>query len=135
LVIDPSSFFFEPGSLYGTNTLKLGPLEGAHTYQLAELGAGDCLKFLEESHDHFDMIFCSGILYHMENAFELIKAISRHTSRVFLCTRYHAPDILLEPARNPKAGICDGLELTFYEQAYDDPNYSKFWGGNTPRAS
>jgi 2-polyprenyl-3-methyl-5-hydroxy-6-metoxy-1,4-benzoquinol methylase len=102
---------FEPGSLQGMNVLELGPLEGAHTYQLAKLGAdriiaieanaeaflkclivkeilqtprcrfllGDCLKFLQESHDQFDMIFCSGILYHMENPFELIKAISQHT--------------------------------------------------------
>jgi hypothetical protein len=31
--------------------------------------------------------------------------------------------------------VCDGLELTFYEQAYGDPNYGKFWGGNTPTAS
>jgi Protein of unknown function (DUF1698) len=158
---------FEPGSLQGMNILELGPLEGAHTYQLAKLGAdrilaieanaeaflkclvvreilqtprsrvllGDCLKFLQESHDQFDMIFCSGILYHMENPFELIKAISRHTSRVFLWTHYYDPDIPLEPARSPKAVICDGLELTFYEQAYGDSNYGKFWGGNMPTAS
>ena len=41
----------------------------------------------------------------------------------------------LEPARNPKAVVCDGLDLTFYEQAYGDPDYGKFWGGNTPTAS
>jgi hypothetical protein len=162
---------FEPGSLQGMNILELGPLEGAHTYQLAKLGAdrilaietnakaflkclvvkeilqtprcrfllGDCLKFLQESHDQFDMIFCSGILYHMENPFELIKAISRHTGRVFLWTHYYDPDIPSEPARSPKVVVCDGLELTFYEQAYHeqgyDPNYGIFWGGNTPTAS
>jgi 2-polyprenyl-3-methyl-5-hydroxy-6-metoxy-1,4-benzoquinol methylase len=158
---------FEPGSLQGMNILELGPLEGAHTYQLAKLGAdrilaieanveaflkclivkeilqtprcrfllGDCLKFLQESHDQFDMIFCSGILYHMENPFELIKAISRHTGRVFLWTHYYDPDCPLEPARSPKTAVCDGLELTFYEQAYGDPAYGKFWGGTTPTAS
>jgi hypothetical protein len=31
--------------------------------------------------------------------------------------------------------VCDGLELTFYEQAYGDPDYGKFWGGNMPTAS
>ena len=41
----------------------------------------------------------------------------------------------LEPARNPKAVVCDGLDLTFCEQAYGDPDYGKFWGGNTPTAS
>jgi hypothetical protein len=156
-----------PGSLQGMNILELGPLEGAHTYQLAKLGAdrilaieanaeaflkclvvkeilqtprcrfllGDCLKFLQESHDQFDMIFCSGILYHMENPFELIKAISAHTGRVFLWTHYYDRDIPLEPARSPKTMVCDGLELTFYEQAYGDPNYGKFWGGNAPTSS
>jgi hypothetical protein len=158
---------FEPGSLQGMNILELGPLEGAHTYQLAKLGAdrilaieanaeaflkclivkeilqtprcrllfGDCLKFLQESRAQFDMIFCSGILYHMENPFELIKAISRHTGRVFLWTHYYDPDIPLEPAPSPKTMVCDGLELTFYEQAYGDPDYGKFWGGNTSTAS
>jgi 2-polyprenyl-3-methyl-5-hydroxy-6-metoxy-1,4-benzoquinol methylase len=158
---------FEPGSLEGMNILELGPLEGAHTYQLAKLGAdrilaieanaeaflkclvvkeilrtprcrfllGDCLKFLQESRGQFDMIFCSGVLYHMANPFELIKAISRHTGRVFLWTHYYDPDIPLEPARSPKVVICDGLELTFYEQAYGDPDYGKFWGGNAPTAS
>jgi hypothetical protein len=149
---------FEPGSLQGMNILELGPLEGAHTYQLAKLGAdrvltdgaflkclvvkeilqtprcrfliGDCLKYLQESHDQFDMIFCSGILYHMENPFELIKAISRHAGWVLLWTHYYDPDIPFEPARRRKTAICDGLELTFYEQAYGDPNYGKFWGGN-----
>jgi hypothetical protein len=28
-----------------------------------------------------------------------------------------------------------GLELTFYEQAYGDPYYGKFWGGNTSTSS
>jgi hypothetical protein len=157
----------EPGSLQGMNILELGPLEGAHTYQLAKLGAdrilaieanaeaflkclvvkeilqtprcrfllGDCLKFLQESPDQFDMIFCSGILYHMENPFELIKAISAHTDRVFLWTHYYDPDIPLEPLRSPKTAVCDGLELTFYEHTSGDPNYGKFWSGNTPTVS
>jgi hypothetical protein len=81
------------------------------------------------------MIFCSGALYHTENPFELIKAIARHAGRVFLWTHYNDPDIPLEPARNPKAGVCDGLQLTFHELAYGDPAYGNCWGGNTPTAS
>lgn len=51
----------------------------------------------------------------MENLFELIKAISQHTDRVFLRTHYYDPDIPSVPHRNPKAVICDGLDLIFYE--------------------
>jgi hypothetical protein len=149
------------------NILELGPLEGAHTYQLAKFGAdsilaieanaeaflkclivkeilqtprcrfllGDCLKFLQESKDSFDLIFCSGILYHMENPFELIKAISAHTDRVFLWTHYYDPNICVEPERHPKQLDCDGLEFTFYEHVYGDVDYAKFWGGNKRTAS
>ena len=115
---------FTPGSLHGMSLLDLGPLEGAHTYQLARFGVDrilaieanaeaflKCLivkeiletprcrfllglKFLQESPDQFDMIFCSGILYPMENPFELVKAISRHTGRVFLWTHYYVDTLL-----------------------------------------
>jgi len=50
-------------------------------------------------------------------------------------THYYDADIPLELARSPKTVVCDGLELTFYEQAYGDHNYGKFWGGNAPTAS
>jgi Protein of unknown function (DUF1698) len=158
---------FKPGSLQGMNILELGPLEGAHTYQLAKLEAdrilaieanaeaflkclvvkeilqtprcrfvlGDCLKFLQESHDQFDMIFCSGILYHMEDPFELIKAVAARTDRVFLWTHYFDPNVPVVPGRHPKQVYCDGLQLTFYEQVYGNTSYSKFWGGNMPTAS
>ncbi len=156
-----------PGSLNGMNILELGPLEGAHTYQLAKLGAdrivaieanseaylkclvvkeilqtprcqfllGDCVQFLQGSSERFDMIFCSGILYHMENPYEFIKAISQHTERVFLWTHYYDPKASALVERQPKMVVCDGLELTFYEQAYGDQNDGKFWGGNKPTAS
>jgi hypothetical protein len=156
-----------PGALNGMNILELGPLEGAHTYQLAKLGAdhilaveanseaflkclvvkeilqtprcqfllGDCLQFLQESSERFDMIFCSGILYHMENPYEFIKAISQHTDRVFVWSHYYDPNVPTPAERQPKKIVCDGLALTFYEQAYGDQSYGKFWGGNKPTAS
>lgn len=157
-----------PGSLHGMSIVELGPLEGAQTYQLANLGAdrivaveastdaflkclivkeilqiprcqfllGDCLTFLQESRERFDMVYCAGILYHMENPFELIKAISARTERVFLWTHYYAPGGC--PAgvvHVPKAVLCDGVEMTFYEHTYPDSGSGPFWGGNRPSAS
>jgi hypothetical protein len=157
-----------PGSLAGMKVLELGPLEGAHTYQLAELGAdsilaieanseaylkclvvkeilqtprckfllGDCLLYLQaEPQQKFDLIFCSGILYHMENPFELIKAMTARCKKIFLWTHYFDPDIPVVPARIPRKIVCDGLDLTFYEHVYGDPNYARFWGGIKPTAS
>ena len=159
---------FSPGSLHGMSILELGPLEGAHTYQLAKLGAdrilaieanaeaflkslvvkeipqtprcqfllGDCLKFLQESGDTFDIIFCSGVLYHMENPFDLIKAISLRTNRVFLWTHYYNPGTQGGPTLLPRAVDCDGLDLTFYEHVYGDGVESDtFYGGNRTTAS
>jgi hypothetical protein len=153
-----------PGVLTGMNILELGPLEGAHTYQLIQLGAdnvlaieanseaylkclvvkeilqiprckyllGDCLKFLQKTTDRFGMIFCSGILYHMADPFEMIRAISTRTDRVFLWTHYYDPKIPVDAPFVPKSVVRDGLELTFYEYEYGDPNYARFWGGNMP---
>ena len=158
---------FSPGTLKGMKILELGPLEGAHTYQLVHLGAddvlaiesnseaflkclvvkeilqiprcrfllGDCLTFMQETTDKFDMIFCSGILYHMSDPFEMIKAISKHTDRVFLWTHYHDQKRSCDSPRIPKQVVCDGFQLTFYELEYGDTSYGKFWGGNMPTAS
>jgi hypothetical protein len=158
---------FVPNSLHGMSVLELGPLEGAHTYQLAKLGAGrilaieanaeaflkclvvkeilrtprcsfmlgDCLTFLQLTDERFDLIFCSGILYHMENPYELIKAISRCSDRVFLWTHYYDPEISIDPPRRAKSVKCDDVDLVFYEQDYGDPNYGRFWGGLKPTSS
>jgi Protein of unknown function (DUF1698) len=79
--------------------LELGPLEGAHTYRLQQLGAGrilaiesnveaylkclivkealgmkraefmlgDFTLYLQECTERFDLVFCCGVLYHMQD--------------------------------------------------------------------
>jgi len=158
---------FVPNSLHGMSVLELGPLEGAHTYQLSRLGAdsvlsieanveaylkclvvkeilqiarcrfmlGDCLEFLQQTDRRFDLVFCSGILYHMENPYELIKAISQCTDRVFLWTHYYDDQLPASPQRIPKKVHCDNLEFVFYELDYGDRTYGKFWGGVKGTAS
>lgn len=159
---------FVPGSLHGMRVLELGPMEGAHTYQLSKLGAesvlaieansvaylrclvmkeilqpancrfllGDCVSFLQDTDQRFDLIFCSGILYHMENPFTLIEAITRRTNRVFLWTHYYDPDEPKGPDCRPRHVACDGLDLTFHEHTYGvDIANNPFWGGNNPVAS
>lgn len=53
---------------------------------------GDILEYLRDTDRNFDLIFCSGVLYHMEDPVELIRLISRHTSRVFLWTHYYTEE-------------------------------------------
>lgn len=109
------------GSLAGLDVLELGALEGAHTYQLENLGAkvtaieafnqsylkllvikeilglrarvlyGDFAKYLEATDYRYDMIFACGVLYHMVDPLHLLHLISEHTDRVFVWTHYVPP--------------------------------------------
>ena len=158
---------YVPGSLQGMRVLELGPLEGAHTYQLSGLGAesvlaieasseaylkclivkellgiprcrflfGDCTKYLNSTPGPFDMIFCSGILYHMQDPFELIQAISKNTDRVFIYTHYYNSLAPFETVRKEYAVVRDNLNLTYYERDYGDKNSGHFLGGNKPTAA
>jgi hypothetical protein len=159
---------FVRGSLHGMRVLELGPMEGAHTYQLSKLGAesvlaieanthaflrclvmkeilqpanvrfllGDCLAYLQQNQARFDMIFCSGILYHMQDPFELIRAMAARTDRIFLWSHYFDPAEPKGPPTLTTPVTRDGLELTYYQHDYGvDPAKAPFWGGVTPLVS
>jgi len=159
---------FVAGSLHGMSVLELGPMEGAHTYQLAKLGAGsvlaieantdaylrclvlkeileipnsrfllgDFVSFLKQNETRFDLIFCSGVLYHMEDPFDLIQAMSRRTDRVFLWTHFFDPTDPKGPACQPEAVRRESLDLTYYRHTYaDDVETGPFWGGIAPSPS
>lgn len=96
---------------------------------------GDALKYLQNNATRYDLIFCSGILYHMSNPYELIKAMAQRTDRIFLSTHYFDPELPKGPTFEPKTVDCDGMPVTFYEHAYNvDINSQSFWGGNQPTA-
>ena len=158
---------FTPGSLEGMRVLELGPMEGAHTFLLTELGAevlaieanshaylralvakeilgtrncrfllGDALAHLREDETRYDLIFCSGVLYHMEDPFRLIEAMAGRTDRIFLSTHYFDPEFPTGPACRPERVTREGLELTYHRHAYDwDLRKASFWGGVAPVAS
>jgi hypothetical protein len=81
------------------------------------------------------MVFCSGILYHMENPYDLIKAISANSDRVFLYTHYYSPDSPYYAARTARPVVQDNLELTYYEEAYNSSAAGDFTGGSGPQAA
>jgi hypothetical protein len=153
------------GRLDGCLVLELGPLEAAHTYLLAQLGAaeivaveanteaflkclvvkealglanarflcGDIVAYLERCDRRFDLIFCSGVLYHMVDPVGLIRLIAEHTDRCFVWTHYFSP----EPSndrmeRTPRSVSRFGFETTYHELTYPDMESGRFWGGNRP---
>lgn len=57
---------------------------------------GDFRKFLSEDEQPFDVIFASGVLYHMTDPVQLLIDISRRTRQVFLWTHYFEPSLITQ---------------------------------------
>jgi hypothetical protein len=152
------------GRLEGLRVLELGPLEGAHSYQLHSLGAkvtaveanaeaylkclilkeianldgvrflfGDCVEFLESTKERWDIVFCSGILYHMNDPVKLIKLCAEAADKCFIWTHYFDKD-LVKAQRTPHRVERFGFSTTYYESTYADRAKGTFWGGNDAAA-
>jgi hypothetical protein len=89
---------------------------------------GDFSKYLAEGDKEYDLIFASGVLYHMTEPFELLKAIAKRTKRVFLWTHYYDEeaisrntnlDFRFEPSRYRKTTF-DGHSFNEYCFIYRD---------------
>jgi SAM-dependent methyltransferase len=149
--------------LDGMRVLELGPLEGAHTYQLEKLGAasilaieanaeaflkclitkeitglraakfmyGDFSEYLTESNERFDLVFCSGVLYHMTDPLAFIKYIAKITERCFVWTHYYDREHYPGPAREARSDP-RYPGITMYGLEYGDMHSDRFWGGNRP---
>jgi SAM-dependent methyltransferase len=153
------------GFLTGMTVLELGPLEGAHTYRLEQLGAarilaiesnveaylkclilkealgmkraefklGDFVLYLQDSAERFDLVFCCGVLYHMEDPLKLIRDIARVSDKCLVWTHYL--DESRGDVRVATPVSLDGIDSTYYRAPYRDRAQPGFWGGNKPSAS
>jgi SAM-dependent methyltransferase len=147
------------GSIYGWKVLELGSFEGGHTYQLESMGAyvvgieaspdsfqralivknaldmrayfllGDFTKYLEVNEGAFDLIFASGVLYHMPDPIELLYQISRRTGHLFLWTHYVTNEIAAAwPPQFVQAYKGHGVSATYYQFAYANDASRSFAG-------
>lgn len=161
------------GHLRNIDVLELGPLEGAHSYQLEALGAksvfaieanpeaylkclitkeilhlqrvhfmlGDFVRYLEESTRRYDLIFASGVLYHMSNPLHLLALIASRTDRLFLWTHFFDSDRAASgESRISRRAIpvrFENINATYYVRNYDDVDMSAnvFLGGNQLEAA
>jgi SAM-dependent methyltransferase len=93
---------------------------------------GDCMAFMAEDAGGWDMVFASGILYHMKDPARFLSLLPRMAPRVFLWTHYFdEPIVRGTPALAHKFGrleeaAIDGFRYQFVEQSYKE---ALGWGG------
>lgn len=92
---------------------------------------GDALEFLNKTEDRFDMVFCSGVLYHMSDPVALIKAICNVTDKCFIWTHYYNDECGNTDGNRTKRHVnILGFDADYYELEYPQRNNRSFLGGN-----
>jgi SAM-dependent methyltransferase len=112
------------GGLSGKRVLELGPLEGGHTYMMAERGAsvlaiesnaraymkclivqsalkfeaqfllGDFRPYMASTEDRFDLLVASGVLYHMTDPVALLRDMCRVANSIGIWTHFYDPHVI-----------------------------------------
>lgn len=104
---------------------------------------GDFVEFLRTTSDQFDVVFCIGVLYHMQEPQELLELISRVSTSVAVWTHYFDPDLIArsELVRSHFDGTTESreyrghhLQLHRYDYA-DALEWTGFCGGVRPWAN
>lgn len=100
---------------------------------------GDFRPFLASNQERFDVVFASGVLYHMTDPVRLLFDITRVTPQVYLWTHYFEPDLIaknevvrdrLGPAQCLEF---EGFAYELHNYNYDiSLNWSGFCGGSAP---
>ena len=88
---------------------------------------GDAAKYLEQSSDNFDIVMCSGVLYHLSDPLALVENICARTNKCFVWTHYY--DQERHPVNFEKVEIeRSGLKTTYWSHDYGNTSH-QFWGG------
>jgi Protein of unknown function (DUF1698) len=97
---------------------------------------GDFLEYLRTDGTDFDLVFASGVLYHMRNPAELIALMAqRCRQHLFLWTHYYVPSLSASHLRRftTSDGEHAGFRHTLYRQKYGSTAYIRgFCGGSAP---
>ncbi len=104
-----------------------------------EFKLGDFMSFLEKNTSKYDMVFASGVLYHMEEPIKLLKLISKAAERLFIWTHYYDNSLISDrkELRHKFSPISlleyDGVLYEYSTQSYKESlNWLGFCGGPKP---
>lgn len=100
---------------------------------------GDGMAFMEQDAGGFDMVFASGVLYHLQDPMAFLRLLPRMAPRALLWTHYFDDTIVRNaPAIAHKfgtieRGTIDGFTYESVEQSYKEAlQWSGFCGGSAP---
>jgi SAM-dependent methyltransferase len=153
--------FGKDGKLSQQRILELGPLEGGHTFGLERAGAdvlgiegnaeaylkclivkeitkmksefllGDFSSYLRETKERYDVVFASGVLYHMSKPLDLIEQIAKVTDKCLLWTHVYNPEKDTGPKRSRLSDDNRyGKPIKRWSLVYGSQQGSgRYWGG------
>lgn len=99
---------------------------------------GDCVEFLQNNSDPYDLCVASGILYHMRDPAKLIALMSRTCNQIMLWTHYYDAEALAQKPHiyqrfaEGKSATVEGFQHQLYRQEYGAAlGWSGFCGGSS----
>lgn len=98
---------------------------------------GDCVEFLQNNQQKFDVCIASGILYHMRDPARLIALLAKTCNQLLIWTHYFDPEIILNTphlqqrfSESEKSNY-EGFQHHLYRQEYQTAlGWSGFCGGS-----
>lgn len=88
---------------------------------------GDIVKYLEKSDANFDIIFASGVLYHMTEPLKLLSLIKQHTNKCYIWTNFYDHDVMA-PAYSDQFGTRFGHSVPIEYAGFRCEAYPHYYG-------
>ncbi|MGD0280361.1 MAG: class I SAM-dependent methyltransferase [Smithella sp.] len=106
-----------------------------------EFKFGDFMSYMEKNNLKFDIVFASGVLYHMTEPVRLLELISKTSDNVFLWTHYYDAGVignnstLAHKFSKLKSVVHDGISYDYSTQSYKKAlDWVGFCGGSQPES-
>ena len=81
------------------------------------------MPFLEKETEQYDLLFASGVLYHMEEPLKLLNLISKVADKVFVWTHYYNREVIMA-RRDLKRRFSSIKSLKYNGVSYEYSNQS-----------